>query len=348
MPHRAKRLATFLIVVVADLSSRSSFAQNAPSEEASPPPDAPPTRAPYSLPFQLRPVTAGTGVRSDSSFAGYQNALAKSGFAWVSELTGSYRIPGTGPGPGTGLAPLVKLTAVNDSPPGALTGGFAFVNPLVGASYAVVLGSGLRASAFLGLTIPVGMGGGDKPDAGALDARTVGPVVRAGMDNALFAVDDLTVIPGIDLAYVAGGFTAQIEATLFQLERVRGAAAQHEASKTNFTSGLHVGYFVVDALSIGAELHYQRWFNAPIAVDQHKPGTSGGSALPQRGPALALPAGEGRLVSPRRRVYARLRSPHDQPGERQRRSARPAVGLLMLTSGSGQRESEDRTCALCS
>src|SRR5258708_11752945 len=89
----------------------------------------PAPRAKYSLPFQLRPVTTATVVRSDSSFARYENAAAQGGFAFVSELTGAYRIPGTGDAPGTGLAPLVKLTIVNDSPPGTLTGGFAFVNP---------------------------------------------------------------------------------------------------------------------------------------------------------------------------------------------------------------------------
>ena len=295
MSQPAKQVTGFFFVVFAVLSPRSSLAQDAAAPaETTPAPDAPPPpRAPYSLPFQLRPVTAGTGVRSDSSFASYENAQAKSGFAWVSELSGSYRIPATGAAPGTGLAPLVKLTIVNDSPPGGATGGFAFVNPLVGASYALVFGSGLRASAFLGVTIPLGMGGGDKPDAGALDARTVGPVVRAAMDNALFAVNDLTVIPGLDLAYVARGFTAQVEATLFELERVRGSVAQHEASKTNLTSGVHLGYFLLDLLSIGADLHYQRWLNAPIAVDQHKPGTSVDLLSVSVGPRLHFELAEG-------------------------------------------------------
>jgi hypothetical protein len=266
--HPTKHPVAAPILAVLCLWSASSLAQEA-TPEAPPPP-----RAPYSLPFQLRPVTAATVVRSDSSFAGYENKFAQGGFAFVSELTGAFRVPGTGSAPATGLAPLVKLTVVNDSPPGSATGGFAFVNPLVGAAYAVTLGSGFRASAFLGVTIPIGMGGGDTPDKGALDARTVGPVARAGMDNALFAVDDVAVIPGVDIAYVAGGLTAQLEATFFQLERVRGAQQQHEASKTNLTGGLHVGYFLLDALSIGAELHYQRWLNAPIAVDHNAPGTS--------------------------------------------------------------------------
>jgi hypothetical protein len=235
--------------------------------------------APYSLPWQLRPVTAGTAIRSDSSFASYENVHAQSAFTFVSELVASYRIPGTGGGPGTGLAPLVKLTVVNDSPPpvaapAKATGGFAFVNPLLGASYALSFAQSLRMSGFLGVTLPLGMGGGDTPDAGALDARNAGPPARAGMDNALFAVNDFAVIPGIDVAYVADGLTLQAEATLFQLQRVRGSAKQLEASKTNFTSGIHAGYFVTSFLSFGVDLRYQRWLDPPFAVEHPKPGLS--------------------------------------------------------------------------
>ncbi len=296
MPQRHARL--FLLPVALGLSlalsRKSAEAEEPPTTvpQAAPPPAGgpaqdpePPTEAPeaappvparpapYSLPFQLRPVVASTALRSDSSFASYENAKVQHGFAVVSELLGSFRIPLNG-GPGTGLAPMVKLTVVNDSPPGTATGGFAFVNPLVGASYALSFGSGWRGNAFLGFTIPVGMGGGDSPDKGALDARTVGPIARADMDNALFAVNDLAIIPGLDLAYVADGLTLQAEATLFQLTRVRGAEAQPEASKTNLTAGLHAGFFVLRCLSLGAEVHYQRWLNAPIAVDHMKPGTS--------------------------------------------------------------------------
>jgi hypothetical protein len=244
----------------------------APSEVPVPQPARRPD--PYSLPFQLRPVIAASAVRSDTSFASYQNALAQSGFAVVSELSATYRIPGTGTAPATGLVPLVKLAVINDSPPGTATGGFAFVNPLVGAAYALAFGSGFRASASLCFTVPVGMGGGNTPDKGALDARTVGPVVRADMDNVLFAVNDFGVLPQIDVAYVGQGLTTQVEATLGQLQRVRGAEQDPDASKTVFTTGIHVGYFLVDALSIGGELRYQRWIVAPSSVKTHKPGTS--------------------------------------------------------------------------
>ena len=37
----------------------------------------------------------------------------------------------------SGLAPFVRFAAVNDSPPSPATGGFAIVNPLVGATYGI-------------------------------------------------------------------------------------------------------------------------------------------------------------------------------------------------------------------
>jgi hypothetical protein len=248
-----------------------------------PPPTAAAKPAPYSLPFQLRSVHAATVVRSDDSLASYENKLGQGGLALVSLLTLAWAIPGTGNGPRTGLAPLVKLALVNDSPPPTVgkanvttptTGGFAIVNPLIGATYSRSLGSGLLASAFLCVTVPIGMGGGDTPDAGPLDARKVGPNVRAMMDNPLFAVNDFGTIGGLDLAYVDHGVTTQLEATVGLLKRVRGAANQPEKEKAVFTSGLHVGYFLVPRLSLGAELRYQRWIDAPIAVDNHVAGTS--------------------------------------------------------------------------
>lgn len=265
---------------------------SAPPAAAVPPPEAAPPAAssapataptavselapksPYSLPFQLRPAVAATAVRLDTSFGAYENTLAQHGFAVVSELSGSWRLPGTQTGPGTGLAPLVKVTVVNDSPPGKATGGFAVVNPLLGVTYAALLGSYIRASVFGGVTLPIGMGGGNTPNAGELDARNVGQVIRAGMDNSLFAVDDIALIPGVDIAYVAEGLTVQAEATFFQLERVRGEKAQAEASKTNLTGGIHVGYFVAPFLSFGAEFRIQWWLNPPFTVQDHKPNTS--------------------------------------------------------------------------
>lgn len=150
----------------------------------------------------------------------------------------------------------------------------------------------------MGVTLPIGQGGGNTPNKGEADARTVGPVIRSGMDNPLFAVNDLSVIPGVDLAYVAHGLTVQAEATVAQLERVRGAEVQFEASKTAFCGGVHAGYFLTDFLSVGTELRLQWWLNPPFAVQDHKPNTSYDLTSLAVGFRLHVPAGNGAWVHP--------------------------------------------------
>ncbi|HEX4446720.1 MAG TPA: hypothetical protein VH044_08295 [Polyangiaceae bacterium] len=272
----------------------------APSAHAQEPEAAPvPPPAPYSLPWQLRPAAATTGVRSDTSFARYEDAKSNGGFTTVSLLSASYKIPGTGE-KWAGFAPLVRLAIVDDSPPSTVAtgGGFAFVNPAVGGTYALDLGSDTRLAFFLGVTIPVGMGGGDKPDKGVADARSAGQFARSQMDDSLFAVNDLAVFPGLDFAWVHAGLTLQAEATLFQLWRVRGEKAQPEATKTNFTSGVHVGYFVVPFLSFGLDVRYQRWFNAPIAIDKDTTGTKIDNWTAAIGPRLHIPLGGSVKIHP--------------------------------------------------
>ena len=119
----------------------------------------------------------------------------------------------------------------------------------------------------------MGSGGGDSPNTENVAANAAGIRARSAMDNAMFAVNDFTVFPGVGLAYVRGGFTAQVEATLLQLTRVRGSKAQADSSKTNFTAGLHLGYFFIPELSIGAELRHQRWLSTPKAVANDKTNT---------------------------------------------------------------------------
>jgi hypothetical protein len=258
-----------------------------------------PSAQPYSPPWQLRPVVAANVLRSDTAFARYEDAAANGGFTVVSILHASYRVPRSARSGDkwAGLAPLLRLVAVNDSPPSG-PGGFAIVNPLVGALYAMPLTSRVRAGFFLAVTIPIGMGGGDAPDKGQVSARLAGQYARSQMDNSVFAVNDFAVIPGVDAAWVQAGFTVQVEATLFQLWRVRGAQAQHEASKTNFTCGLHGGYFVVPLISVGVDLRYQRWFNAPIAVDHDPTDTLVDNFTLAIGPRLHLSAGETVKIRP--------------------------------------------------
>lgn len=253
--------------------------------EPAPPKPAPP----YSIPWGLRPVLAKTLVRVDTSLAFYEDRLARNGFTSATMITGAYRIPGTGAGT-SGLAPLVRVAIVADAPPTGQSG-LALVNPLLGATYSLDLGEGFRLAPFLGLTLPIGMGGGEAPAAGPLDARSKGANARAQLDNALFAVNDLTVIPGIGVAWVDHGWTVQVEATLLHLMRTRGDAVQREAKKTNFTTGLHVGWFAARFLSLGGELRYQRWLNAPLVVERDTTDASRDAFTLAFGPRLHLDLG---------------------------------------------------------
>lgn len=248
-------------------------AAEAPAPEATPAKPKPP---PYSLPWQLRPVVAASVVRSDTAVAFYKdNAGKESGTTVASMLLASYKVTDE-------LAPLVRIGVASNSPPSSvktatgadLDSAVNFLNPVVGVTYALKPAKPLRLALFLGATIPVGSGGGDDAKPENAQANAMGMRARSAMDNAMFAVNDFTIFPGIGFAYVAGGFTAQAEVTLLQLMRVKGdkqpamgAPKNPDSSKTNFTAGIHLGYFVVPFFSLGGELRHQRFLSTPKAVE---------------------------------------------------------------------------------
>ncbi len=265
-----QRFSSRCVALAVGLAILGAAGAAAADPVAKPPPAPPP---PYSIPWQLRPVPAVNVLRWDTAFARYEDSRANAALTVATLLTAAARIPGTGP-PTAGLSLLLRLGMVTDVPALGARGGSVLTNPLVGASWALKTSFGLRFNAFLGLTLPLGGGGGDTPNPDSLAARQRGLTARAQMDNALFAVNDATVIPGLSVAWVGKGVTVQGEITLLHLMRVRGESVQGEATKTNLTMGLHVGYFVVPQLSIGAELRYQRWLNAPFAVEKDATGAS--------------------------------------------------------------------------
>jgi hypothetical protein len=213
-----------------------------------------PTPPPYSLPWQLRPAAAANVVRSDTS-TGFRSVNGVGGTTVATLLLASYKVT-------PDLSIVARGGFVDDSPPGKPAAS-AFLNPVLGATYVVPLGSGFRLAPFFGVAFPLGNGGGNTPDPAVRGALSSGMLTRAAMDNALFAVNYLTPFPGLDLAWMKGGLTLQAEATVFELFRARGDLVDKDAARTNLTSGLHAGYFVIPELSIGAELRYQRWLKNP-------------------------------------------------------------------------------------
>jgi hypothetical protein len=240
------------------------------------PPTVPGPPTPYSLPWQLRPAAAVTVLRLDNSFAGYIDpATHNSGSTLVSMFLACYKVT-------PNLAPLVRIGFIqnNAGPPGIdATGntikaayptvsGNAMSNPLVGLTYVRKLDA-FRLAGFAAVTIPVGGGGGGPPDPpmpGIAGAEAQAVWARSAMDNAMFAVNYFATIGGIDAAYVAHDLTIQAEVTIAQLFRARGdnnLTASNDKTRTNGAYGLHVGYFIVPMLSVGAELRYQRWLSTP-------------------------------------------------------------------------------------
>lgn len=217
-----------------------------------------PQAPPYSLPWQLRPAAAVNVVRWDSS-SGLRSIGGNGGTTLVTLLLASYKVT-------PDLSVALRGGFVSDAAP-LQNAREAFLNPALGATYVVKLGSGFRLAPFLGLALPLGNGGGNAPDPRTRAALAAGALTRSSMDNALFAVNYLTPFPGIGLGWVSKGLTLQAEATLLQLFRAQGAAVDRDSTRTNFTSGLHAGYFIIPELSVSAELRYQRWLKNSVIAE---------------------------------------------------------------------------------
>jgi hypothetical protein len=270
--------------------------------EAGPVPIAPvasPPKAPYSLPFQLRPAQAVTVVRTDTSFAFYDDPVAETaGTTVASTLLASYKVTDN-------IAPLVRVGMVSNNPSNT-DGAAGFLNPVLGVTYGMTLNPEFRLALFFGTALPLGSGGGNTPDPAKAASNAAGIRARSAMDNAMFAVNDLVLFPGASLAYVAKGFTVQVEATVLQLVRVRGEDAVNAAgaplnpdsSRTNFTAGLHAGYFFFPELSGAVELRHQRWLSTPTAVENDATDTLRDTTTVAVGPRLHFKVGEKSWIRP--------------------------------------------------
>jgi len=145
--------------------------------------------------------------------------------------------------------------------------GVASTNLLIGGFWSHKFADNFRFSVFAASTIPVGSGASAVTEPGAAAAEApAGQLSRSALDNVMFAVNDWSLLEGLDLAYIGHRLTVQAEVTLFELFRVRNEAATPDTYKINFTTGLHLGYFVANFLSFGAEVRYQRWLSDPKSV----------------------------------------------------------------------------------
>jgi hypothetical protein len=281
------------------LCAGAAQAQPPDADSASEPPATPAiplapqksAKAPYSIPFQMRPTGIATVLRTDTSFAFYDDpATGGDGSTVASMLLAAYKLTDK-------LSPLVRLGMVSNSPPQG-DGAAGFLNPALGVTYALPLSSDLRLALFFGMALPLGSGGGDSPDPANVASNAAGIRARSAMDNAMFAVNDVVLFPGVGLSYVAHGLTLQVEATVLELLRTRGEEAQPDSARTNFTAGLHAGYFVLPELSVAAELRHQRWLSTPRAVENDPTDTLRDTTTLAAGPRLHFKVGEKSWIRP--------------------------------------------------
>ena len=216
----------------------------------------PATLPPYSLPWQLRPVSTGNVVRIESAAAAFNDAVGNLDVAVTTVLAASYQLT-------PDWAPTIRFGFVGNDAPGAALDGSSVGNPVLGATHVRSLGS-YRLALFGAATIPIGTGAGDARYVPAAKTNAASMTARPA-DGAMFAVNYTTGIVGGDFAYVNHGFTVQGEATVLQYVRVRGgnSADSPDPLRTQAAVGLHVGYFIGSHFSLSGDLYYQRWLSHP-------------------------------------------------------------------------------------
>jgi hypothetical protein len=215
---------------------------------------------PASQPWQLRSVTTGNVVQTDSAAAVFRDPQGNVDIAVTTALSASYQATDR-------WAPMIRIGFVGNDAPGAALDGASFGNPIAGATYTRSMDS-RRIALFAAVAIPVGSGGGNQPDPRAARTNAASITARPA-DEAMFAVNYATAILGADVAYVKNGFTAQAEATLLQSIRARGdkTVAGTDAFRTRATLGAHLGMFFGRHVSAGADLEYRRWLSHPAMLD---------------------------------------------------------------------------------
>ena len=249
MQHLKLLLTSILLVTLVERSGAASADSAVPAAAA---PVAKAKPAPYALPWQLRPLAIVNVLRLDVTPSTYKDKNDQNGFVTTSVLTGGRTLT-------KDLMAVVRLTAIANRPADSAADANNIANPVFGLMRVSKLNPKYKLGLFLGVTAPVGSGGSSKPNKFRQAANPIGALSRAAMDNAIFAVNYTSVIPGIGLGYNAHKLTLQGEATLLALTRVRGSGVDKDAFRLNSTAGLTVGYTFAPSIAAIAELHYQRW-----------------------------------------------------------------------------------------
>jgi hypothetical protein len=237
-----RALSALILVIAAAATTAVAASAHA---QTSPPPPAP-------LPWLLRPTGPATVLRSDTAVAVFDD-----GSATTSILQGNYAVRQD---LAVGLRVAGNVLAPDD---GDTTS--AFANPALLALWSPRVGLPVKLAVTGVVVLPLGQGAGADADPATSATVAAGVQTRQGMDNALFATNYATAVVGVGASWTRGPFAVVGEMTLLELVRVRDVP--QDDARTNFTSGLHLAYSPLAALTLSCELHYQRWLSTPAVVD---------------------------------------------------------------------------------
>jgi len=211
------------------------------------------------LPLLLRVPRSADTLRVDSTF-GFGELGDKPVRSSLLLLSGSHRI--------TESFALNARWGVHDYVEMGGAERAATTNPTVGGLLAWRLGRFFRVATAASVALPIGSGSGSSASTTLRNANRSAGFARSAYDGALFAVNDLGVPVGADLAFAYRRFSAQAEVNVIPSVRVQGARTSPDPSRLNSTSGLLLGYAFLPELELATELRYQRFLSTPVAVEK--------------------------------------------------------------------------------
>lgn len=141
----------------------------------------------------------------------------------------------------------------------------AFANPAAGLTANVPIGKHLVLGGLVGLTAPLGTGGGNAPSANLLKAWTN----SIDWGGAMYAVDHVDAMAGVHGAFTLGNATLALDSTLHELTRVRGEKVDPlgaHASVTSTTATL--SYALHPKLTLSSAMSETRFWNKPTCIQE--------------------------------------------------------------------------------
>ena len=173
----------------------------------------------------------------------------------IQTLSGSYAL-------NSWLSAYGRVGWVHDAYTGQESG-TGFANPAAGLQASVPVGKHVTVGGIVGVTAPLGSGGGNAPNPTVLKAWSN----SIDWGGAMYAVDHVDTLIGGKGAFTLGDATLSLESTLHELTRVRGEKADVIGSHATVTSSTAtLSYALHPKLTLSSAMSETRFWNKPTCI----------------------------------------------------------------------------------